>query len=314
MSKIVQKFTQSTKLISLDGYFDEMVTLYEKKLFPKVLLLNGKKGIGKFTLVFHFLNYIYSRGEKTSYNIEDKLINKHSNFYNSLLKKTCLDVIFLQAEEGKNIKIEDIRNLKSILSRSSLSDSPRFTIIDDVEFLNTNSANALLKTLEEPTLNNYFILINNQQANLLETISSRCLKNNIYLNSDQRKKVIDHLVKINEINISIDKIGILTPGVLISYAELSEKYNVEENEDISTKIHKILYAYKKDKNKLLISMSIFLVNQFFYILLNKNKNKIDFLLNIKSIIVDKINDFIMYNLNINSVLNSIDLKLKNVRE
>ena len=59
-------------------------------------------------------------------------------------------------------------------------------------------------------------------------------------------------------------------------------------------------------------MSIFLVNQFFYILLNKNKNKIDFLLNIKSIIVDKINDFIMYNLNINSVLNSIDLKLKNV--
>ena len=49
----------STKLISLEIYFDEMVKLYESNTLPKVLLLNGKKGIGKFTLVFHFLNYIF---------------------------------------------------------------------------------------------------------------------------------------------------------------------------------------------------------------------------------------------------------------
>ena len=55
---------KSTKLISLEKYFDEMVKLYKSNTFPKVLLLNGKKGIGKFTLVFHFLNYVFSKIEK----------------------------------------------------------------------------------------------------------------------------------------------------------------------------------------------------------------------------------------------------------
>ena len=45
----------SKKLIGLDLYFNEMVKLYEAKKFPKVLLLTGKKGIGKFTLVMHFI-------------------------------------------------------------------------------------------------------------------------------------------------------------------------------------------------------------------------------------------------------------------
>ena len=60
----------STKLLGLDDYFNEMLKLYETKKFPKVLLLNGKKGIGKFTLVMHFINYIFSKNEKNSYDIE----------------------------------------------------------------------------------------------------------------------------------------------------------------------------------------------------------------------------------------------------
>ena len=55
--------------------------------------------------------------------------------------------------------------MKSSLSRTSLSKNSRFTIIDEVEFVNENSVNALLKILEEPSGNNFFILINNQQAN-----------------------------------------------------------------------------------------------------------------------------------------------------
>ena len=66
----------STKLISLDRYFGEMIDLYNAKKFPKILLLNGKKGIGKFTLVIHFLNYIYTQNESNSYNIVEKK-NKH---------------------------------------------------------------------------------------------------------------------------------------------------------------------------------------------------------------------------------------------
>ena len=111
------------------------------------------------------INLIFARSENSKkketnhYNYKEKSINTDSNFYKSVLKQTCSDVIFLKAEEGKNIKIDDIRNLKNVLSRSSLSDNVRFTVIDEVEFLNSNSANALLKTLEEPSFNNYFIVI-----------------------------------------------------------------------------------------------------------------------------------------------------------
>ena len=56
----------SKKLIGLNKYFDEMVSLYEKNLFPNVFLLSGKKGIGKFTLAFHFVNYVYSKQEENS--------------------------------------------------------------------------------------------------------------------------------------------------------------------------------------------------------------------------------------------------------
>jgi DNA polymerase-3 subunit delta' len=312
MYNIDQSFSLSTKLIGLDKYFDDMVNLYKKKKFPKILLLNGKKGIGKFTLIFHFLNYVYSQKEKTSYNSGDKTINLNSNFYNSILNHTCLDVIFFHAEDGKNIKIEDVRNLKSFLSRSSLSTNPRFVIIDEVEYLNANSANGLLKTLEEPASNNHFILINNQQAGLIETISSRCLKNNIFLNFAQRSKIIDYLIENRNIKLFIDDFKNLTPGLLIKYNELFNKYKLINSENILSKLNKLLHAYKKDKNKALIGLSFFFVDQFFYHLIEENVNKIDFLINLKKKIIYKINDFFIYNLNINSVLNSIEFKLKNV--
>ena len=303
----------SVKLIALESYFDEMVKLYETNSFPKVLLLNGKKGIGKFTLTFHFLNYIYSKKEKTHYNIIDKLINPNSNFYNSILKETCADVIFFKAEEGKNIKIDDVRNLKSVLSKTSLSDNPRFTIIDEVEYLNSNSANALLKTLEEPSKNNHFILINNQQAELIETISSRCLKNNVYLNLNQQKSVINYFIKNDRLNICIHNSDNLTPGVFFKYNEIYNKYKININDNISLKINKLLHAYKKDKNKMIINISNFLIEDFFFTSIKENSKKIDMLIKLKSFILNKINDFTIYNLNINSVLKYIELKLNNVR-
>ena len=312
MDKNINNPFQSIKLISMNKYFNEMVQLYDTGSFPKVLLLSGKKGIGKFTLVFHFLNYIFSKKDNLNYNTEDKIIDVNSNFYNSIINQNCADVIFLQAIEGKNIKIDDVRNLKSTLSSSSLSTNSRFIIIDEVEFLNTNSVNALLKTLEEPSKNNFFILINNQQTDLIATISSRCLQNKIYLNLNDRNKIVDHLIENRKISLLINDDGILTPGLLLAYNELFVKYEIFPEDDIFLKVHKLLNAFKKDKDKTLIGLTVFLVDQFFYKLIKKNNSKIDFLLHLKLSIVYKINDFIVYNLNINSVLKSIEFKLKNV--
>ena len=75
---------------------------------------------------------------------------------------------------------KNVRKLKSTLSKPPINGSFRFIILDDVEQLNQNSSNALLKIIEEPTAFNYFILIDNQEKNVMETISSRCLKMKIF--------------------------------------------------------------------------------------------------------------------------------------
>ena len=302
----------STQLISMSEDFDEMVDLFNLKKFPKVLLLNGKKGVGKFTLVFHFLNYIFTQNEKNSYDLKTKSINIKSFFYNQLLARTNQDVLFIKAEENKNIKIEEIRDLKNLLSSSSLSKNPRFIVIDEVEFINENSVNALLKPLEEPSINNFFILINNQQAELLKTISSRCIKKNIFLNSNKTHKIINLLLKNNNIEDLLGDKNNLSPGLFLRFNSIYLKYNISKNEKIFDRIKKLLVGYKKDRNKILISLCLFLIDQYFLKLTQTNEKKLDFLLNIKSDINKNLNDFIYYNLNINSVLNSIEVKLNNV--
>ena len=302
----------STQLISLNEDFTEMVDLFNLKKFPKVLLLNGKKGVGKFTLVFHLLNYIFTQNEKNSYDLKTKSINIKSSFYNQLLTRTNQDVLFIKAEENKNIKIEEIRDLKNLLSSSSLSKNPRFIVIDEVEFINENSVNALLKPLEEPSINNFFILINNQQADLLKTISSRCIKKNIFLNSNKTHKIINLLLKNNNIEDLLGDKNNLSPGLFLRFNSIYLKYNISKNENILDRIKKLLVGYKKDKNKMLISLCLFLIDQYFLKLIQTNEKRLDFLLNIKSDINKNLNDFIYYNLNLNSVLNSIEVKLNNV--
>ena len=302
----------SKKLVSHDSYFNEMVKLYEEKKFPKVLLLNGKKGIGKFTLVMHFINYIYSKNESAPYKKKEKIINVSSLFYNLLLNKTTQDIIFIQAEENKNIKIDDIRSLKSTLTNSSLSNNHRFIIIDEVEFLNISSVNALLKILEEPSDNNYFILINNQQADLVETISSRCLKSNIFLSSIQKNEVINYLTKDRGITNLIGSDTNLTPGLFLKYNEIYLKYKISTNDNMFIKLNTLINGYKKDKDKSLISLAYFLIEHSFFYKIKNNENEIEFLLNTKFTIIKIIKDFVEFNLNINSVLNSIRIKLHNV--
>jgi DNA polymerase-3 subunit delta' len=302
----------SKKLVGLDSYLNEMINLYEAKKFPKVLLLNGKKGIGKFTLIMHFINYVYSKNEKTPYNHQDKLINLNSIFYNLLLNKMTQDVIFIQAEENKNIKIDEIRSLKSTLANSSLSNNPRFTIIDEVEYLNTNSVNALLKTLEEPSANNFFILINNQQADLVETISSRCLKTNIFLSLDQSNKIINYLIEDRGVENLLDYENNLSPGFFLKFNEIYFKYKINKNDNMLTKLDILISNYKKNKDKSLINLVYFLIEQSFFDKIKSNTNDIEFLLNTKLSIIKTINNFVQLNLNINSVLNSIRIKLNNV--
>ena len=77
---------------------------------------------------------------------------------------------YIGKDNNKNVSIEEVREIKKKFSTSSLNNLPKFTIIDDVELLNLNAVNALLKLVEEPSELNYLILINNKRSKMIISV------------------------------------------------------------------------------------------------------------------------------------------------
>jgi DNA polymerase-3 subunit delta' len=83
------------------------------------------------------------------------------------------------SEEGrkkpsKQIKIEQIRALSDFLNVGSHRRGYRIVLIHPAESMNPGSANALLKSLEEPSAGVIFLLVTHQPSRLLATVRSRC--------------------------------------------------------------------------------------------------------------------------------------------
>ena len=171
-----------------------LIALYDKGNLPSKILLTGQKGVGKCTLAYHLINYILSKDEEFSYNINEFKIYSKNRSLKLITNGTNPNFQLLDVSiDKKQINIDQIRNLLLNIKKSSFNDKPRFILIDNIEYLNKNSVNALLKDLEEPNENIYFILINNQKK-LLSTLKSRCLNFNISLSNESSLKVINQLL------------------------------------------------------------------------------------------------------------------------
>ncbi len=299
----------SLVLFGLGNELDSLIQLYNSKKLPRVLMLTGKKGIGKFTLINHFLTYIYDRD---NYDLKNKSINNQTQFYKQYLNNIFSNIIYLPGDNFKNVKIDDIRDLKSTILKTTISEKERFIILDDIELFNTNSLNALLKIIEEPESNNYFVLINNKTKPLIETIHSRSLEIKILLNNETRIKVIESLIQKNNLEIFIDfNFSKLTPGNFLSFNKICKENKINVNEDFLKNLEILLNLYKKNKNINLINMILFLTDYHFYNLQEKKNNNIEKVVEDRSFVISNINKFITYNLNKNSLINAINSRLFN---
>lgn len=74
----------------------------------------------------------------------------------------------------KDITVDQVRRLKAFFSLTAADGGWRVAIVDDVDLMNVNAANALLKVLEEPPEKTILLLVSHQPARLLPTIRSRC--------------------------------------------------------------------------------------------------------------------------------------------
>ena len=232
--------------------FNNFINLYKKKKLPNKILLSGEKGIGKSTLGYHIINYILSIDEDDSYDVKNFIINPDNKSFKLILNKSNPNFILIDIEEDKkNIDINQIRNLISTLNKSSFNTKPRFVLIDNIELLNTNSVNALLKILEEPNDNIYFILINNNKK-ILPTLKSRCLNYNIHLTTNQSFDITNKILGENFIDSLHEQMlnNYSTPGSILSLLDFANKNDFDLREiNLKDLIKKIIKEkkYKKDQ-------------------------------------------------------------------
>jgi DNA polymerase III subunit delta' len=77
-------------------------------------------------------------------------------------------------DDAKQVKVDQIRDLITTLVLTSYRGGCKVAIVEDAELLNVNAANALLKTLEEPTADTHIFLVATPAHRLPATIASRC--------------------------------------------------------------------------------------------------------------------------------------------
>ena len=188
-------------LFTIGNYLLDLSNLYLNDKLPNKVLLSGEKGIGKSTLAYHLINFVLSQDEEFSYDLQNLKINPRNKSFRLLQNKSNPNFILVDLyEEKKNIDINQIRNLVLTLNKSSFNNKTRFVLIDNIELLNINAINALLKILEEPNDNINFILINNNKK-ILPTLKSRCLNFKIHLTTNKTYEVTNKILNNSYIDL-----------------------------------------------------------------------------------------------------------------
>ena len=110
------------KLYGLEKHLLDLIKLFSANKLPKIIMLSGKKGQGKFTLTHHLITYLF---DKDNYDLKLFTINEKNKFINNMKENYNPNVIYFNCLNN-NVKIDDIRKLRLTLQKSSINNSKRF--------------------------------------------------------------------------------------------------------------------------------------------------------------------------------------------
>ena len=293
------KPSENTSIYGYKYFFNEIIQLYKNKKMPNKILLSGKKGSGKSTFAYHLVNFFLSNDEELKYDLIENKINSENKSFKLLQNNSHPNFYLIDLlAEKKNIDVAQIRGMISYTNKSTFNNQDRFIMIDNVEYLNKNSINALLKIIEEPNENIYFILINNSEKNMLPTLKSRCITFKIHFSFDETVNICNQILNQNILNeLNYDLINYYcTPGEIIKLVQFAEEKQINlKDHDVSSIISLIIENtyYKKNifiKNLLVNFIELFLLKRY------KTSNNKNLLLNFYQSFIQKINNTEKFNL------------------
>src|SRR5437667_800108 len=162
-----------------------LLNAYRSGRIPHAWLIGGAQGIGKATLAYRMARFVLAHRNPTASDVQSAEtlwvdpsdpVARHvaAGAHGGLLalERTLNDKGVMRTV----ITVDETRETISFFGSTAAVDGWRVCIVDTVDELNANAANALLKVLEEPPRQSLFLLVSHAPARVLATIQSRCRK------------------------------------------------------------------------------------------------------------------------------------------
>ena len=203
--------------------------IFFSEKIPHALMFEGLSGLGKKHLAIHYFKKINCPDKEPCNNCKNCI---------SIEKLNHPDISLIEPK-GKEIKIDQIKEISHRISLCCHSSSLKWIIIDNAHLMNKEASNSLLKVLEEPNKNTVIILITDSSESIIDTIKSRVQRIKFFpLNEKEIEFILKNLncndKKIKEI--SSFSFGI--PGKAIDFLENNQK--IEERKNKIKKMLEIL--------------------------------------------------------------------------
>lgn len=165
-------------------------------------LIGGLKGIGKATLAYRIAKFVLAHPDPSSPDVQAAQsldIDPASQAARLVASGAHGGLLILQRTENDKgvlrtvITIDEVRETVSFFGSTAAGGGWRVCVVDSMDELNANGANALLKILEEPPPRSLFLLVSHAPARLLPTIHSRCRKLHLRpLATDEVSQALGH--------------------------------------------------------------------------------------------------------------------------
>jgi len=299
------------QLFSYEQYFKLFTKLYKNNLLPNNILLSGQPGLGKSTFAYHFINSILSNKEDYSYDFMNFTINPLNRSFRLINKQYHPNFYLIENFVDKqSISIKQVKDMINYLNKTNYEKNIKFILIDNAEYLNLHSVNALLKIIEEHNLNTFVIIIHNSSIKLVETLKSRCIEFKIFFSNLERQKILENLLIYYDLKIDINLLEKIksfydTPGIILNLVKLIKEAVIDEsNPNLINVISSLMEFILRNKNNTNLNLLQNTIELFFFQELKKTNNKSKISLNYSKVL-ESLNSFRKYNIDMNNTFYEI---------
>jgi len=175
---------ETTALFGQEDAEQVLLASYKSGRVPHAWLIGGSPGIGKATLAYRFARFVLAHPDPTSAKVQKATslaVDPDHPVSRRIAVQAQGDLLVFERvvneQTGKLytvIRVDDVRKGVSFFGSTAGEGGWRIAIVDSVDDLQREGANALLKVLEEPPARALLLLVSHAPGRVLPTLRSRC--------------------------------------------------------------------------------------------------------------------------------------------